>query len=232
MPSTKKTLHFVSSALLTAISVGLLGYAMSTDWVVLEMDCDREVTGNFSGSAEITLQLFNGEMVRNMCPNFGSEDSFQVIPALMDTTNSAPGILHGLVVCFLACCLLFSAGSILISLYNSVSNPYQTYMGPGGVYACSGLCACTALVALVIFVVNVIATPMAESLVQSFSQGIPTELRNKKSEMRTGVYLVVPYIVLSLAAIGSIYKYEHAAYTHRREQQRPTEDAPKEIMMY
>lgn len=50
-----------------------------------------------------------------------------------------PVALHGTVVCLLVLCLLFSALSILISLYNSVSNPYETYMGPAGVYACGSL---------------------------------------------------------------------------------------------
>ena len=46
-------------------------------------------------------------------------------------------VLHGLCVLLLVLCLLASCGSILISLYNSISNPYETYMGPIGIYACS-----------------------------------------------------------------------------------------------
>lgn len=47
--------------------------------------------------------------------------------------------LHGLVVCLLVLALVGSAGSILITLYNAFSNPYETYMGPIGLFACSGL---------------------------------------------------------------------------------------------
>lgn len=72
---------------------------------------------------------------------------------------------------------------------------------------------------------------MAEELVES-SLNLPVNLKNKSSEMLLGYYLVIAYIVLSLIAVVAIYAYEHAAYTYRREQQRPTEDAPKEIMMY
>lgn len=50
-----------------------------------------------------------------------------------------PLALHGLVVCLVVLCFVFSAISILISLYNSVSNPYETYMGPIGIYTCSSL---------------------------------------------------------------------------------------------
>lgn len=62
-----------------------------------------------------------------------------VIPKLRET-GTTPLALYILVVSLLALCLLFSALSILISLYNSVSNPYETYMGPIGVYTCSSLC--------------------------------------------------------------------------------------------
>lgn len=86
--------------------------------------------------------------------------------------------------------------------------------------------------ALIIFVLNVSLTNMAEAVVESFANSIPVDLINKSSEMLLGYYLVIPYTVLSLFAIALIYMYDHAAYTHRREQQRPTEDAPKEIMMY
>lgn len=50
-----------------------------------------------------------------------------------------PLVLHGLCVGLLAVCFLTSALSILISFYNSVSNPYETYMGPNGIYTCSSI---------------------------------------------------------------------------------------------
>ncbi|XP_040885216.1 clarin-3 [Toxotes jaculatrix] len=231
MPSTTKTLYFMSSALMTAISVGVMGYGMSTQWAKMTMECARGGSGLFNGTAIITLELFNGNLDRAFCPSFGSIDDFQVIPKLMET-GVTPVALYTLVLCLLALCLLFSACSILISLYNSVSNPYETYMGPVGVYTCSSLSACLSFTVLIIFVVNVNVTSMAEDLVENFSEAIPVDLRNKSTEMQLGYYLVIPYTVLSLFAIALIYMYDHAAYKHRREQQRPTEDAPKEIMMY
>lgn len=86
--------------------------------------------------------------------------------------------------------------------------------------------------AIIIFILNVIVTKMAEEVVQNFSGGVIAALTNKSTEVQLGFYLVIPYVVLSLLAIVLIYMYDHAAYTHRREQQKPTEDAPKEIMMY
>lgn len=85
---------------------------------------------------------------------------------------------------------------------------------------------------LIIFVLNFTFTNMAEESIRSSAQASIEELRKSSSEMRLGYYLVIPYTVCSLLAIGVIYKYDHAAYVHRREQQKPTENAPKEIMMY
>ena len=62
-----------------------------------------------------------------------------VIPKLVQTGEVPSVVLHALVLCLLALCLLCSTVSILISLYNSVSNPYETYMGPIGLYVCSSL---------------------------------------------------------------------------------------------
>ncbi|XP_022599100.1 clarin-3 [Seriola dumerili] len=231
MPSTTKTLYFTSCALVTAISVGLMGYSMSTQWAKMTMECARGGSGFFNGTAIITLELFSGNLNRSFCPLFGSIDTFEVIPKLTET-GVTPVVLYALVVCLLALCLLFSVCSILISLYNSVSNPYETYMGPAGVYACSSVSACLSGVVLIIFAVNINVTSMGEDLVKNFSEAVPVDLQNKSTEMLLGYYLIIPYTALSLFAIAVIYMYDHAAYKHRREQERPTEDAPKEIMMY
>lgn len=231
MPSIKKILHYISSANVTAISVAILAYAMTARWSTTSMECSRPENTSLSGSATIELSLFRGVIVRSFCPLFGGSENFDVFPKLMESGGS-PVVLHGLVLGLLVLCLLCSACSILISIYNSVSNPYETYMGPVGVYVCSSISASTALLVIILFVMNVFENNMAEGLVLVFAQGIETELKNKTAEMHVGFFLLIPYIVLSLGAIVLIYLYDHAAYTHRREQQKPTEDAPKEIMMY
>ncbi|XP_053196792.1 clarin-3 [Scomber japonicus] len=231
MPSTKKTLHFMSSALLTSISVGILGFAMSTEWATVTMECAQDGSGLYNGSATVELELFEGLMIRVSCPTFGGENAFEVIPKLSEAkAGVASLVLHVLALFLLCLCLLCSAGSILISLYNSVSNPYETYMGPIGVYVCSSISTCLSVLVLILFVVNVTVTTMAEELVKTFTGEV--DLKNKSAEMKVGYYLLIPYTVLSLLAISLIYMYDHAAYTQRREQQRPTEDAPKEVMMY
>lgn len=92
--------------------------------------------------------------------------------------------------------------------------------------------ACISFLVLILYVVNVQLTEMSEHLVQNDVGSDVVYLKDKTSEFQVGYYLMIPYMVLSLLAILLVYLYEHAAYTHRQEQQRPTEDAPKEIMMY
>lgn len=231
MPSTKKTIYFMSSALVTAIAIGILGFAMSTQWAKTTMKC-AQGSGN-NGTAVITLKLFNGDLVRDFCPVFGSAqpELFPVFPKVMKA-GSTPAALHILTVCLIVLCLLFSAATILMSLYNSVSNPYENYMGPVGIYAYSSLSTCLSVLVLILFAVNINVTSMAEELTKNIANSEVLDLQDKSTEMQTGFYLIIPYAVLSLLAIALIYMYDHAAYTHRKEQQKPTEDAPKEIMMY
>ncbi|XP_013862511.1 clarin-3 [Austrofundulus limnaeus] len=228
MPSLVKTLHFLLSALITAVSVGLLGFAMSTMWSQTSMECAELGSSLYNGTANIKMSLFKGELIRVSCPTFGGRELFEVFPKLKQT-GTVPLALHGLSVGLLVACLLFSALSILISLYNSVSNPYQTYMGPVGVYTCSSLSAFSSFLVLILYVLNLNVTNMQEDLVKTSSA---VDLKDKRAVMQVGYFLLIPYTVLSVIAIFLIYVYDHAAYTQRREQERPTEDAPKEIMMY
>ncbi|KAJ8013606.1 hypothetical protein DPEC_G00031520, partial [Dallia pectoralis] len=138
-------------ATITAASVGIVGYGMSTQWAVSYMNCSAVEDGFFNGSAMIQYGLFNGFISRSSCPVFGVGDKdFAVFKKLAEIGGS-PQIFHVVVIALLALCLLCSAGSILITLYNSVSNPYETYMGPIGVYTCSSVSACISLLVLILY---------------------------------------------------------------------------------
>lgn len=53
--------------------------------------------------------------------------------------NSSPKTLHSVVILFLVLSLSTSLLSSGFTFYNSLSNPYQTFLGPVGVYTWSGL---------------------------------------------------------------------------------------------
>ena len=74
MPSTRKILHFLSSALLCAAGVGILGYGISTDWVQSTLDCAPAGTEEYNGSAIVQMSLFNSTAKKKQCPGFNSEE--------------------------------------------------------------------------------------------------------------------------------------------------------------
>ncbi|KAM3592767.1 uncharacterized protein V6R79_024812 [Siganus canaliculatus] len=225
MPSTQKIRYFLSSAVAVAISVGILGFAMSTSWSKTTVQCAL----NISSYAIVTLEPFGGRVDRVGCPPLAPDDTFEV--GAVTKLEGAPAALHGVVLFLLVVSILSSACTILIALYNSVSNPYETCLGPIGIYTCSSISICFSLLALILFVVNVCVTDIADRLAKELA-GSSLEMSSNNVEMQVGFYLIIPYVVLTSIAIGLIYAHTHAAYTHRKEQQKPTEDAPKEIMLY
>ncbi|KAJ3607426.1 hypothetical protein NHX12_024477 [Muraenolepis orangiensis] len=138
MPSTNKILCFLSSALATSVSVGLLGFCMSIEWSQTTMACTVRDEAYENGTATITVALFELVWERSACPFGQTPPASEVFPELQKI-GGAPQALHVLCMLLLVVCLVCSSGSILIALYNSVSNPYETYMGPIGIYVCSSV---------------------------------------------------------------------------------------------
>lgn len=68
MPSTKKTIHYLVSAVLTAVAVGVLGFGMSTEWSTTKFDCNIVNGTNETGNAVLTLGLFHGTLTLLICP--------------------------------------------------------------------------------------------------------------------------------------------------------------------
>ncbi|XP_039521302.1 clarin-3 [Pimephales promelas] len=231
MPSVEKLLHFLSSSIICAAGVCILGYGMSADWASAEMSCAPSKNEAFNGSSSLEIGLFNGTENKINCPRISKLGEIVPVFDRLGKEAGAPVILHALVVILLALALVGSLGSILVSLYNSFSNPYQTYMGPIGVYTCSGLSVCVASLALILYVANTYAGQMFETLVRA--GGAPNVvLKDVKINLKVGFFLLIPYICFNMISILMVFLYVHAAYTRRKEQEKPTEDAPKEIMMY
>lgn len=61
------------------------------------------------------------------------------ISVLGTLNESSPKSLHSVVILFLVLSLSTSLLSSGFTFYNSISNPYQTFLGPLGVYTWSGL---------------------------------------------------------------------------------------------
>ncbi len=87
-----------------------------------------------------------------------------------------------------------------------------------------------ATLALILYVSNIYLGEMFQTLVKAREANV--QLSNPKITLKAGFFLLIPYIVVNMLSILVVYLYVHAAYTRRKEQEKPTEDAPKEIMMY
>ncbi|XP_062859730.1 clarin-3 [Trichomycterus rosablanca] len=228
MPSVQKILYFLSSAILIMIGVAVLGYGMSAEWASATMACGSSESSSYAGSATIQMGLFKCNEIKEFCPFFSGTEEVQVFQRLGKRGGAAVA-LQALVVVLLVLALVASAGSITVTLYNSVSNPYETYMGPIGLYICSGLSACSAILAMVLYLINILGIKLAKEIMLG---AFDVKLKDQTVEFLVGFYMLLPFIVVNMLAILLVYIYAHAAYTQRREQQKPTEDAPKEIMMY
>lgn len=73
----------------------------------------------------------------SLCP--GTTYLPALVSVLGTLNNSSSKTLHSVVLVFLALGLFSSLLSAGFTFYNSVSNPYQTFLGPMGVYTWSGL---------------------------------------------------------------------------------------------
>ncbi|XP_017556823.1 clarin-3 [Pygocentrus nattereri] len=228
MPSTEKIIYFLCSAFFSTGGVAILGYGLSTDWAHTTMSCAPLGSSNFNGSSTIQMGLFNGSEEKVSCPWFSSEEAVKVFVRL-EKIGGAAIALQGLVVGLLVLALVGSAGSILITLYNSISNPYETYMGPIGLFVCSGISASFAFLALVLYLINVFVVKIGQRMATLSSDAT---LQDEDTHLLLGFYLLLPYIGVNLLAILLVYLYQHAAYTQRKEKEKPTEDAPKDIMMF
>lgn len=89
---------------------------------------------------------------------------------------------------------------------------------------------CVASLALILYVANAYLGQMFETLVKADAGEV--DLKDVKINLKVGFFLLIPYICFNMVSILMVYLYVHAAYTRRKEQEKPTEDAPKEIMMY
>ncbi|MGH0144508.1 UNVERIFIED_CONTAM: hypothetical protein FKN15_046649 [Acipenser sinensis] len=61
---------------------------------------------------------------------------------------------------------------------------------------------------------------------------IKVMLSDTNNSIGYSYYLMIPAFFCNLISIIIVFVYQHTDYTQRKEQQRPTEDAPKDVMMY
>ncbi|XP_054687970.1 clarin-3 [Grus americana] len=227
MPSRKKTTMFASAFVTCVCSFVIICVVLATQqWMSSEV--------HFSGTnSSVTVSLTYG-LFRGTCEQFVgaglqvSEHTFQVADNLHDV--KAKSTITGIIV-LLVLGLLSSLLSSGFTCTNAVSNPYQTFLGPTGVYTWNSLCGIFILIAMILFPVNIEENGLSVELARGCFTVVETHI---KSEHNYGYsyWIMLIIIVLNSASIIIIYFYDHARYSKKKEQERPIENAPKDVILF
>lgn len=229
MPTTTKTLMFLSSFFTSFGAFVVICVILGTArWVSSTIAISDSVS---NGSIVITYGLFRGQSTQQLTHGLGDSDKdFEVLARLDDP---APKTLHSVVILSLVlslCAALLSAG---FTFYNSVSNPYQTFLGPLGVYTWSGLSGSFAFLALVLFVGNVQANRLSEVLVQSLYPRYPLATQQGTvHSYGSSFWLLLLVLLLSIVTAVIIGFFQRARRRRRQEQRKPVEQAPRDGILF
>ncbi|XP_067858466.1 clarin-3 [Heptranchias perlo] len=230
MPSLRKKLMYTAGFSVSLGTCMLISAIMATDsWVDTIMDCENK-SGDAVGEMNLKYGLFDGLRENNGCPIF-TEDGFVKVLENFNNAGTAR-VVHILVILFLVFGLLFSLLSAVVTFYNSVSNPYENICGPVSVYACTSISCISTFLAMVLFAVNTTVNDLSTVLVKNSVKENLVTFKHKTNSYEYSFWLILLSLALNITTIGIIYAYQHANYTREREQKRPTENAPKDVLMY
>ncbi|XP_055464957.1 clarin-3 [Psammomys obesus] len=226
MPTTQKTLMFLSGFLTSLGSVVVICSILGTQvWITSTIFFTDAIS---NGTIVITYGLFRGTSAQDL--NEGLQDLDKNFEVLGILDNSSQKSLHSVAVLFLVLGLGASVLSSVFTLYNSISNPYQTFLGPVGVYTWNGLSASFVFLTMVLFVGNVESNHLSEKL----SQKLYPDTTNQKVTHSYGYsfWLILLVILLNIVTVVIIIFYQKARYQQKQEQRKPVEYAPRDGILF
>ncbi|XP_034380559.1 clarin-3 [Arvicanthis niloticus] len=226
MPTTQKTLMFLAGFLTSLGSVVVICSILGTQaWITSTI----LFTDDFSnGTIVITYGLFRGTSSQDLSEGLQELDkNFEVLGIL---SNSSQKSLHLVAILLLILSLVASVLSSVFTFYNSISNPYQTFLGPMGVYTWNGLSASFVFLTMVLFVGNVDSNHLSEKL----SQKLYPNAINKRTSHTYGYsfWLILLVILLNIITVVIIIFYQKARYRQKQEQRKPVEYAPRDGILF
>ncbi|NXM65773.1 CLRN3 protein, partial [Serilophus lunatus] len=227
MPSRKKTTLF-AAAFCSCVSSFVVACAVlgTQQWVSSEV---RFASTNTSITVSLSYGLFRGT-----CEQFVeaglqvSTKTFQVADSLSSTKTKG---INTAIIVVLVLSLLTSLLSSGFTCTNAVSNPYQTFLGPTGVYTWNSMCAILTLIAMILFPVNIEANSLSEELAYGCSTSLQTHLQSVHN-YGYSYWIMLLILVLNVVSVIIIYFYDHARYSKKKEQERPIENAPKDVILF
>ncbi|XP_053244870.1 clarin-3 [Podarcis raffonei] len=225
MPSKRKSLMFASAFFTSVISLVIVCLVLATkNWVSSEIKFGDV---NSTETIFITYGLFEGSCSKNVQNGLSVEDTpFQVVDLLENTKTKG---FNTVIIILLVLSLISSFLSSGFTCYNAVSNPYQTFLGPIGVYTWNSISGICSLLGLFLFPANVEVNELSVELAAPCGPSKDATLSNTYGYS----YWIVLLIVLSnAAAIIIIVFYQRARYSKRKERERPMEIAPKDGILF
>lgn len=184
-----------------------------------------------NGSVIISYGLFRGKSIQEL--NHGLAESDKDFEVLRKLNDSSQKVLHVVVILFLVLSLSTTLLSAGFTFYNSVSNPYQTFLGPVGVYTWSGLSASFVFVAMMLFVGNIQSNHLSEELAQTLYPLYSTAThKGTAHSYGYSFWLLLLIILLNIATVVIIIFYQKARYQWKQEQRKPVEYAPKDGILF
>ncbi|XP_040847670.1 clarin-3 [Ochotona curzoniae] len=226
MPTRTKTWMFFAGFLTSlgasAIICSILG---TSEWITSTISIQDNIS---QGTVIITYGLLRGQSFPQL--SHGLEEPmkyFEVLGTLKASSQKSLQVVAVLFVVFSLCASLLSCG---FTFYNSVSNPYQTFLGPVGVYTWNGLSACFIFVAMMLFVGNT----QSYHLSQELSQVLHPDFTPKGATHSYGYsfWLILLVILLNAVTVVIIVFYQRARYQQKQEQKKPMEYAPRDGILF
>lgn len=229
MPTTKKTLTFLGSFLTSLGSFVVICAVLGTnEWISSNVAISDSSS---NGTVTMSYGLFSGESSQRF--DNGLAEPTKLFKVVEELGESSPKTLHLLVIFFLVLALLTATLSAGFSLYNSVSNPYQTFLGAVGVYTWSGLSMSLVFLTMILFVVNTQASRLSETLAQAlYSLSPAITFRHTAHSYGYSFWLLLLAMGLDLGTVGIIFLYQKARYQQKQEQRKPIEVAPRDGILF
>ncbi|XP_074855710.1 clarin-3 [Carettochelys insculpta] len=227
MPSRKKALMFASACFISISSFVIVCLVLaSKNWVSSSINFNER---NSSAIVTITYGIFGGLCSKKVIGGLETpKEDFEVTATLQKTETKSLNIV---IILLLVVSLLSSLMSSGFTFCNTVSNPYQTFLGPIGVYTWNSISGSCILLTMILFAANVEANKLpvelASKCVLSSSQ-----YQYSRNNYGYSYWLMLLILLLNIATIIITIFYHHARYSKRKEQERPIENAPKDGILF
>ncbi|XP_032046619.1 clarin-3 [Aythya fuligula] len=226
MPTREKKLMFGAAFLTSVLSFVIICVVLGTQrWISSTVYFSQS---NSSTSVTVTYGLFSGTCASTIHGGVQVSDTNFQVAELLNSTRKGINVA---IIVLLVLSLLSSLLSSGFTFTNAVSNPYQTFLGPIGVYTWNAIGGFFTLIVMILFAVNVQGNNLSVELAIKCASTQQNHTRSKHN-YDYSYWILLLHILFSCATIVIIVFYSCARYTKKKEQERPIENASKDVILF